>query len=266
MLSAAHKKNDIDFFFEQNLELLKTAPENLSIIGISGGEPTLAGERFFELISTIRQHLPDTTIHILSNGRIFANGNYAEKLKEAGGNNLLLGIPIHSDSSLIHDEIAGVSNSFNETMIGLYNIAALGLPIELRIVINKLNYMRLSQLSDFIFKNLTFVSSVSFMAMEYTGFAVKNSKQIWIEPKEYVSNLKEAVLSINNWDIDVSIFNLPLCLLPDELHIYACKSISDWKNNYAEMCQLCIKQNDCCGLFATSKILFEGLKAFRSDE
>ena len=255
-------KNDIDFLFGQNLELIKIAPKNLPMIGISGGEPTLLGERFFELISVIRQHLPNTTIHILTNGRQFANSNYAEKIKKVGGNNLLLGIPIHSDSSLIHDGITGIKNSFNETIIGLYNLAAFEIPVELRIVINKLNYKKLPQLSDFIFKNLAFVSCVSFMAMEYVGFAVTNSQKIWIEPTEYVPNLKEAALNLNDWQINISLFNLPLCLLSQELHIFAKKSISDWKNKYIDICKNCTKQADCCGLFSTSKRIFEELKAF----
>jgi His-Xaa-Ser system radical SAM maturase HxsC len=255
-------KNDVEFLFEQNLELIKNAPKNLQIIGISGGEPTLLGERFFELISIIRECLPDTTIHILTNGRQFAKGDYAERLQEIGGNNLLFGIPIHSDSSLIHDEITGIKNSYNETIIGLYNLATFEIPVELRIVINKLNYKRLLQLSDFIFKNLSFVSCVSFMAMEYIGFAVKNSQQIWIEPTEFITNLKEATLNLNSWKINVSIFNLPLCLLPDELHTFARKSISDWKNKYIDICEKCIKKEDCCGLFSTSKKIFEGLNAF----
>ncbi|MDR1346838.1 MAG: His-Xaa-Ser system radical SAM maturase HxsC, partial [Prevotellaceae bacterium] len=69
-------------------------------------------------------------------------------------------------------------------------------------------------------------------------------------------------LNLNSWNIDTSIFNLPLCLLPDELHIFARKSISDWKNSYVDICQECCKQEDCCGLFSTSKRNFEKLKAF----
>jgi His-Xaa-Ser system radical SAM maturase HxsC len=257
------KKNDIDFLVEQNLELIKSAPKNLPIIGISGGEPTLAGEHFFKLLSAIRQYLPNTTIHILTNGRTFANGNYVERLKEVGDDKLLLGIPVHSDSSLIHDKISGIKNSFNETIIGLYNLAAFGMAIELRIIINNLNYKRLLNLSDFIFKNLSFVTCVSFIAMEYIGFAVKNSKQIWIEPIDYIQNLTKATVNLNSWNIDVSLFNLPLCLLPDELQTFACRSISDWKNSYTDICQECSKQNDCCGLFSTSKKIFEGLKSFK---
>ena len=48
-----------------------------------------------------------------------------------------------------------------------------------------------------------------------------------------------------------------------DLHVFACKSISDWKNSYAEICQKCIKREDCCGLFSTSKKSFEGLNAFK---
>ena len=255
-------KDDVDFLFEQNVELIKNAPKNLPIIGISGGEPTLLGERFFELISIIRQYLPDTTIYILSNGRQFVDEYYAEKLKTIGGNNLSLGVPIHCDSSLIHDGITNVKNSFNETIIGLYNLAAHGIPIELRIVINKLNYRRLGQLSDFIFKNLAFVNCVSLMAMEFIGFAEKNTQQVWIEPIEYMPNIAEATLNLHSWGIDVSIFNVPLCLLPEELHTFARKSISDWKNSYIDVCRKCIRREDCCGLFSTSKRNFKGLQAF----
>jgi hypothetical protein len=92
--------------------------------------------------------------------------------------------------------------------------------------------------------------------------SVKNSKQIWSEPKDYADNLKEAVVNLNSWGIDVSIFNLPLCLLPNELHTFARKSISDWKNIYTEICNDCQKKEDCCGLFSTSKRIFEGLSAF----
>lgn len=256
------KRNDIDFFYEQNIAMIKAAPKNLSIIGISGGEPTLLGNRFFELISIIREYLPETTIHILTNGRRFSNEIYAQRLGDIGRNNLLLGIPIHSESSIIHNIISGDRNAFNETIYGLYNLAATDIPIELRVVVNNLNYKRLIQLSDFIFRNLSFVNCVSFMAMEHIGLAVKNTRQVWVEPIEYVSYLKEAVLFLNGWNIDVSVFNLPLCLLPCELHPFAQKSISDWKNSYIEICDNCVKKDDCCGLFSTSKKVFESLKAF----
>ncbi len=51
----------------QAIPLMDTATKEL---GISGGEPTLLGERFFELIKYCQECLPNTGIHILTNSKI----------------------------------------------------------------------------------------------------------------------------------------------------------------------------------------------------
>ena len=71
--------------------------------------------------------------------------------------NLLFGIPLHSDFSIEHDAITQVKDSYIETMKGLYNLANIGADIELRVVINKMNYRRLPQLSEFIWRNLKII-------------------------------------------------------------------------------------------------------------
>ena len=68
--------DDIDALFQENIKRIKTAPKTLPIIGITGGEPTLLGERLVALLQRIRQELPDTDIHILSNGRHFSDMDY----------------------------------------------------------------------------------------------------------------------------------------------------------------------------------------------
>jgi His-Xaa-Ser system radical SAM maturase HxsC len=246
------KRNDIDFLFEKNLYIVKSAPKELTNIGITGGEPALLGEKLFLLIEEIKSHLPNTLIHILSNGRIFSNKFYTKQLSQTNAN-LLMGIPLHSDYIHDHDCIAQSPNAYNETLLGLYNLAEFGLNIELRIVINKLNYKRLAHLSDFIYKNLPFVKYISFMSMEVTGYAIKNWGEIGIEPEHYALQLEEAVLNLTTWGMNVSIFNLPLCCLPENLHEFARKSISDWKVKFLPECENCMAKKDCCGLFATSK-------------
>ena len=137
-----------------------------------------------------------------------------KRLKCVGGEKIFCGIPLHSDYSGDHDKIAGKKNAFNETILGLYNLAAEDIPIELRIVINALNYKRLPQMSDFIFKNLFFVSWTAFMAMEYTGNAIKNSAKIYAEPIEYMTELCSAVNNLSDFGMEVSIYNIPRCLIP----------------------------------------------------
>lgn len=254
-------KNDIEFFFQKNLSLIHTAPVELSDIGITGGEPTLLGNKLFELIGQIRKSLPNTLIHILTNGRYFADISYTQSFAALGIDKLLLGVSIHSDYSRDHDLISQAFGSYNETMKGLYNLARYDLNIELRIVINKINYKRLPNVANYIYKNLPFVKYVSFMGLEDTGYAIKNHDIIWIDPADYQNELEKAVIGLADWGMNVSILNLPHCLLKRTLYGFARKSISDWKVKYIACCEVCTMKNECCGLFSTSRKLSEKLAA-----
>lgn len=254
------KKDDIDFFYEKNIRLIDSAPIELHTIGITGGEPTLLGERLFDLIAYIRKRLPNTHIQILSNGRRFADGAYAERLAQVAEGMVIVGVPFHSDSPIIHDRIAGAKNAYNQTLIGLYNLAANDIDIELRIVLTKQNYQRLPQMARFISKNLAFVSTVAFMAMEDIGYTIKNRDLVWIEPQDYILQLQQAVIYLSQLEFDVSLFNLPLCLLPEVLRPFAKQSISDWKNKYLPICDPCSLKSTCCGFFTTSHSTYQGVR------
>ena len=254
--------DDMDELFEENLRRIHSAPQSLELIGITGGEPTLLGDRLIILIQEIRKSLPNTEIQLLSNGRQFANYDYVKKIAEAGGDMLYVGVELHSDYYKDHDMIAGAKGAYKETMLGLYNLALCGVDIELRIIVCALNYKRLYDISQFIHRNLPFVGWIAFMRMEQTGYAEKNAKKVWIEPIDFQKELFDAVKYLADWNYRVSIFNLPLCLLPIYLHDYARKSISDWKNRFAQICNSCVLKMDCCGFFSTSKNYYHGIRPF----
>ena len=252
-------RDDVDFYFNKNIKLIDNAPNELTDIGITGGEPTLLKEKLVSLIEYIKLRYPDILIHVLTNGRALSDIHYAREFKQIP--NLLFGIPLHSDFSGEHDAITQVKGSYTETMKGLYNLASIGTSIELRIVINKMNYLRLPQLSEFIWKNLPFVTYISFMGLEDTGYSIKNHNKIWIDPINYQTELEKAVINLAEWKLDVSIFNIPLCLLKPSLYKFAKKSISDWKVTFMDTCLTCSKKEECCGLFSTSKMQSPNIKA-----
>ena len=245
-------KDDIDYFFKLNTKLINLLPTELNELGISGGEPTLLGEKLFIILNQIANRLPITSVHLLTNGKRFADINYAKKFSESGQNDLLIGIPFHSDFYKDHDYIAQSKDSYYNTLKGLYNLARFNQNIELRIVINQINYKRLPRISEYIFRNLPFVSHVAFMALEYTGLVPKNHDEIWIDPINYRNELEKAVMNLSAWGLNVSIFNLPLCLMNNNLYQFSKKSISDWKTHYFEECVNCKLVEDCGGDFSTS--------------
>lgn len=246
------RKNDIDYYYCLNLKLIDLLPASLLKLGITGGEPTLLSEKLFRILNQIENKFPNIEIQLLSNGRNFDDINYVRRLSEIKLNNLIIGIPLHSDFYGDHDFIAQSENAFNQTLKGLYNLARYGFNIELRVIVNKVNFSRLNMISDYIFKNLPFVCHVAFMGMEYIGLVPKNNEKIWIDPVEYKDELKKAVLNLSTWGMNVSIFNLPLCLIDKSLHSYTKKSISDWKIKYFNDCEDCILKDDCGGDFGTS--------------
>lgn len=255
-------KDDIERLFDENIRLIRTAPKELKVLGISGGEPTLLGDKLFDLIAEIRHNLPDTGIHLLSNGRAFSDRDYTHRLQEVADGKVCVGVPFHSDYPGDHDMIAGAKGAYTETLLGLYTLASEQIEIELRIVINRLNHSRLPLMSEFISKNLPFVSWVAFMGMEKTGLAVRNINKVWIEPIDYIAQLTDAVKRLYDWDIDASIYNIPLCLIPKEYHQFAEQSISDWKVKFQLCCEQCAMKSKCCGSFATSAEPFIGLKPY----
>ncbi len=242
-------KNDIPLLYSIYQKLIPLIPKDCIEIGISGGEPTLMGQLFFELLSQLKTELPNTEIHVLTNGRSFAWINMAEKLNRLGYNRLMLGIPVYADYYQVHDYIVQTENAFYQTILGLHNLASLSQRLEVRVVLHKQTIPRLTRLAKYIYKNLPFVEHVAFMGLEYIGYTPHNIQKLWIDPYDYQNELGEAVEFLAGQGMHVSIYNTPLCVLPERLWKFARKSISDWKNDYLPECSLCTKLNECGGLF-----------------
>lgn len=245
-------RDDFDFFKDQNLRIIAESPCNIECIGITGGEPTLLGDRLFMIFDAIRKKYPNSLIHILTNGRLLTP-DFVFGFRKFDLENIVFAVPLHSDFSGDHDRITRVKGSYTETMKGLYCLANENARVEIRIIINSLNFQRLPQIASFIYYNLPFVEDIVFIGMEAVGDAVTNKNEIWVDPVDFQQELREAVFFLNGWGIDVGISNIPLCLLPTDLHKFSWHSISDWKVSYLPFCHDCDLRFSCGGVFATAQ-------------
>lgn len=84
----------------------------------------------------------DTGLHILSNGRAFSDAAFAEKFVSTSHPDLMLGIPIYSDLSEIHDYVVQADGAFDETIRGVLNLKRFKQKVEIRVVIHKQTYER----------------------------------------------------------------------------------------------------------------------------
>lgn len=235
-----------------NLKLIRLMGKDVHEIGITGGEPTLIGEKLFELIRQIQKYTPNAGVNILSNGVKFADVEFAKKLALCRHKNLQVDIPIFSDVATEHNHIVGAP-TFYKTVQGLYNLARFRQKVGLRIVVHKKTYRRLPQLAEYIYRNFPFIQQVAFLQMETIGISDEMMPDLWIDPYDYNRELSEAIEILNNRGIHACIYNAQLCVLPENLRPYAIKSISDWKDSYISECDDCALKDQCGGVFSTNK-------------
>jgi His-Xaa-Ser system radical SAM maturase HxsC len=237
---------------DEILEALPLIDRSAREIGFTGGEPTLLGDRFIELVKATESYLPNTALHVLSNGRNFAHDQLAASVAAVRHHDLMLGIPVYSDLAHLHDYVVQADGAFDETIRGILNLKRHGVRVEVRVVLQRPTTERLPQLARFIARNLLFADHVALMGLEVTGFAKANLDRIWIDPADYTDELLAAVRVLTRAGIKTSIYNSQLCVLPDELRQYARRSISDWKQEYLPACNGCALRSECAGFFATS--------------
>lgn len=238
-----------------NLKYISLIDERTESIGITGGEPTLIGTKLFDILDAINKRIPKASINLLSNGIKFEDYEYTKKLAQSIKQDIVIDIPLYSDIDTIHNSIVR-TNTFYRTINGIYNLAKFNLKIGIRIVVHKMNYKRLPELAEYIYSNFPFVFHVAFMQMEPIGYAKDNIEKLWIDPYDYNSELEMAILNLHYRDINVSIYNSQLCILPDSIKKYAVQSISDWKNIYLDECEECTMKEECPGFFTSSKELY----------
>ena len=238
---------------DEILEALPLIDQDTTEIIFTGGEPTLLGDRFLELVRAMKSYLPRTSLHILSNGRNFADAFLAERLGAIGHPDIMIGIPVYSDLSHLHDYVVQADGAFDQTVQGILNLKRFGVKVEIRVVLHRHTVGRLPQLATFLTRNLLFVDHVALMGLELMGFARANLDDLWIDPLDYQSGLAEAVGILDRARVRVSIYNTQLCLLDLSLRAFARRSISDWKQEYMPECEGCEAKASCAGFFASAK-------------
>ncbi len=232
-------------------------------IAFTGGEPTLS-KHLFKLLKYTRQKWPEKHIFLVSNGRKFSEKNYARELAELKLGNFKVGIPIFSHNPAIHDEITRAKGSFDETIKGIENLIKLGVEVELRIIVNKMNYQEMSKTAEFIAKNLKGILRVVFINMKYTGNAFINRKKLFVRYSKLAPFVEKAANALIEKGFEVKLFHFPLCIIQEKYWNLAA-GITKQENElvYSKNCRGCTVK-DICPRIWISYLPLAGEKEFKA--
>ena len=219
---------------------------------ITGGEPTLLKENFFEILSRVKAHFESCLVHILTNGRAFYYEDFFDSYRAVRPINTLLGIPIYGHNQELHNSITQSNGSFEETIKGLNRLYASGEHIELRIVLTAINAPYLQNICQYIYQNYPNVYMVSIMGLEMMGNAYVNREQVWINYDDIAGAFSNSIDYLVTHGIQTQIYNLPLCKVEQRYWPLCQKSISPEKVSFFPECDQCAVLDVCGGFFFTT--------------
>jgi His-Xaa-Ser system radical SAM maturase HxsC len=254
-LMCSQPPRDIDdgWLLEEIRAAIPLMDRETKSFAFTGGEPLLDWRGFIECLKDCRDMLPDTAVHVLSNGRAFADSEIVSAWSDIGHKKLSAGIPIYSSIDHIHDYVVQSRGAFDETVLGILKLKDKNQKVEVRVVLHGATAPRIKETCSWIARNLPFIDHVALMGMENTGFALANQDLLWIDPIDYADDLAEGVDVLASAKVNVSVYNLQRCLLKRSVWPYAVQSISDWKNGYVEQCDQCIEKPRCSGFFTSGR-------------
>jgi His-Xaa-Ser system radical SAM maturase HxsC len=253
MCSQPPRDIDDDWILEEIKSALRLVDPQTKSFAFTGGEPLLNWRGFIELLEDCRDVLPNTAVHVLTNGRAFASSEVVSAWAGVRHPRLMAGIPIYAAVDHVHDYVVQAHGAFDETVLGVLKLKDKGQRVEIRVVLHAITAPRIVETCRWLARNLPFVDHVALMGLENTGFALANSELLWIDPVDYRENLETGVKLLASAGVNVSVYNLPRCVLARSVWPYAVQSISDWKNGYVEECNRCIERPRCSGFFTSGR-------------
>ncbi len=255
--SEQERKND-EYSIENLIKVINYMPDDLWYFTITGGEPTLVGEkRFLEIYRTVKNHLPLTKILLLTNGRTLGDKTFFDAFVKENTDMLRIAIPIHGSTPERHDIITQSPGGFVQTMRGIRNVMDAGIELELRVVVSKLNCDDLLDISKLIVKCFPKTKIVHFVGLEMRGNCVVNASKVIISYEEAFKRSKEAINNLMMHGIDVALYNFPYCMIDRKYWPLAKKSISAYKSEFYQECECCEMRDVCCGIFTATKAFYK---------
>lgn len=246
MCSQPPKKTHVDRF--KLLEQAALLAEHESLIGITGGEPTLYKEQLLEMLERVLAARPDLRFHVLSNGQHFERGD-VERLRDASFRRVTWGIPLYSTSPDLHDRIVGKGGAYERLQVSFAHLLRAGARIELRTVLLSANVHELPAIAELVSRRLRFVESWSIMQLENIGFARRRWADLRVDHSRSFEPIAAALDHSALHGVRAQLFNFPLCTVPERYRHLAPPSISDWKRKLLPACSGCRAAGQCSGFF-----------------
>lgn len=217
-------------------------------ITITGGEPTIRND-FFDILTYINENKPDSRIDLITNGRMLKYDDFIDKLNEI--KNVIIVSELHGDKEL-HDFITRVEGSFDETVKGIKNVLKKGFEVELRIVISKLNYKQIPEITKIYAELFKLVDRIVIFPIDLIGNAFKNKEKVIVSFSEIIPYIEQGVEILKSNNLKVKLYHIPYCVLKEDYwDLVEGVTVLERRVTFAEVCKGCRFEDNCPRVWKT---------------
>lgn len=240
-------------FLVQKLQQLRKAfsVDNREVIGFTGGEPTIHPD-FLKLISFTKTIFPKNQLVVVTNGRMFSYNGFAESCLPFIDN---IKIALHGPDAALHDATTRVKGSFKQTIQGVKNILAINkssnrslFDVEIRVVLTKLNYLRIDETLRFIKDNFSNINRVVIIFPEFEGTCQDNFSIVGVLYVEVASIIQKTVHYWKKQFQELRLYHFPLCVLASDLWPYVWRTLRGEEVVFLDKCNKCQYKKYCLGV------------------
>jgi sulfatase maturation enzyme AslB (radical SAM superfamily) len=234
----------------QGLESVKREIDSIRSVSLhlNGGEPTLRDD----IIKILRhaQARGFGEISLLTNAESFAYRGLAVQASRIS--NLKIITTIYGTGEA-HDEISRTPGAYSRKMAGILNLQSLNVPIELRILVHKMNYRRLGDVPKALEKMGAF-QRVVMLNPKLTERAYENRKDV----AERLSIMTPHIEPVAQ-QLHAELYHFPYCMLSRELWPRSAGLTSaEPEVAFPQNCRGCSKRSGCSCIWQSYLDIFGG--------
>ncbi|MDW2799928.1 radical SAM protein [Clostridium boliviensis] len=204
--------------------LKENAGKGYECVNLHGGEPTTIPE-LLNILEDIRG-FDYPAVSIQTNARLLKDLEFAKSLVDRGVD--LFVVSLHGKDAAQQDYFTNVEGSFDETVIGIKNVIALGKKVRTNTVVCKQNVANLREIVELAIS--LGVQHINISAIHPAGKAFKNFHQVTPHYFEIMDEVKKAVDFVVEKNITCTLEGFPYCVL-GEYERY----MLDWEQNHFKL-------------------------------
>jgi len=236
--------------YKRGLQTFVKFDEVGDYFNLTGGEPTIHPD-FLKVLALIRTEFPANLIRLLSNGRMFADEDFARRTCGIAGLPFEIAVPMFGPNAAEHESISRTPQSFAQTTQGLRNLAKHRRPgqkVEIRIIMTKVQARYLDGLLDFLLAEFPWIDRVVFLFEEIEGFAEQYKDRLIFTQSECAAHIDRNFEKLARFK-EVRLYHFSLCTVPTRLWPYVWRTLAGFKVTWLDGCRTkCVYRDQCVGV------------------